>query len=321
MYSQSNAAEILVTLSTNLDDIINKLDARTQAFSFNKLEINKKTIGVIAPIDIPFFRDTFFYAREVGNKLGIEVLTGAPADYNGVQQAKIIDQMVEQGIFGLGLGPVNAPEVRDALNRAQQKGVKVLFFDTDLEGADRLTFIGTDNVEMAKKHAELVGKTLKGEGVLLLSVSHSETMNLNQRVEVFKRTIVKFPGITIADTDIPQTTDIDIRWKSIKEKLLKHPDINCYVCFDSQGYEFTKRIRDELKKNIFSVIVDKLDSSVDQVAKGYITAVLAQRQGLWGELVVRRLYEVTQGKELKDFEDTGTYEINKRNVSVFIEMP
>jgi hypothetical protein len=34
---------------------------------------------------------------------------------------------------------------------------------------------------------------------------------------------------------------------------------------------------------------------------------------------VRRLYDAMHGKTLKDFEDTGTYEINKRNVAVFAE--
>jgi methyl-accepting chemotaxis protein len=319
MYSQSNAAEILVTLSTNLDDIINKLDAKVREFSFKKLAVDKKILGIIACVDIPFFRDTFFYAREVGNKLGIEVLTGAPAEYNGIQQAQMINEMVEKGVFGLGIGPIDTPEVRESITRAMEKGIKIVFFDTDLDGINRLSFIGTDNIEMGKKHAELVGKILKGEGVLLLSVSNSETMNLNQRIEGFKKTITKFPGIRIADLDVPQTPSIDTRWKSIKEKLAQHPDVTCYVCFDSQGDIFVQKIHDELNKNIHSIIVDKLDTSIEQVSKGYVTAILAQRQGLWGELVVRRLYEITQGKELEDFEDTGTYEINKRNVSVFIE--
>jgi ABC-type sugar transport system substrate-binding protein len=67
------------------------------------------------------------------------------------------------------------------------------------------------------------------------------------------------------------------------------------------------------------IAFDKSDESLESIRRGHANAIIAQRQGLWGELIVRRLYDTMHGKNLKDFEDTGTYEINKRNISVFLE--
>ena len=67
------------------------------------------------------------------------------------------------------------------------------------------------------------------------------------------------------------------------------------------------------------ILFDKTEQSLELVRNGCANAIMAQRQGLWGELVVRRLYEAMHGTALKDFEDTGVYEINKRNISVFAD--
>ncbi|MDA3899501.1 MAG: hypothetical protein PF637_03165 [Spirochaetes bacterium] len=79
-----------------------------------------------------------------------------------------------------------------------------------------------------------------------------------------------------------------------------------------------QRLFESGRKNTVTISFDKTDESLDCIKKGYLTAAVAQRQGLWGELIIRRLYEALDSpKEISEFEDTGTYEINTRNVSTF----
>jgi methyl-accepting chemotaxis protein len=91
------------------------------------------------------------------------------------------------------------------------------------------------------------------------------------------------------------------------------------VYIDSQGHYFSERIHKELKKDIVIIIFDKTKQSLETIRNGYANAIIAQRQGVWGEIIVRRLYDVMHGKTLTDIEDTGTYEINKRNLSIFLD--
>jgi ABC-type sugar transport system substrate-binding protein len=226
--------------------------------------------------------------------------------------------LVSRNVYGIGLGPIDTPEVRRSLNNAIEKGVKILFFDTDLAGIKRLSFIGTDNLEAGRQLGKLVVKMTNGSGQILCSTSNQKTLNLAERIDGLKEVVAKNKGMRIVAVDSPDSPDLEIRWKAIRTLLEKYTEINCFVYVEAQGYYFAKRIRETIKRNIIIIAFDKTDQSLESIMKGEINAVLAQRQGIWGELIIHRLHDHIHGKPLKDFEDTGTYEINKRNVSVFV---
>jgi methyl-accepting chemotaxis protein len=317
LYSQTNSAEMMVSLSDDFSEIILKLNSQISGFKFNHLDVSQKIFAVVPCVDIAFFSDTYIYAREAAKKLGIEVICEAPDVYSGEKQAAIIDKLVSGNVYGIGLGPIDTPEVRRALNHAIEKGVKILFFDTDLVGIPRLSFIGTDNLEAGRQLGKLVVKMTNGSGQILCSTSNQKTLNLAERIDGLKEIVAKNKGMRIVAVDSPDSPDLEIRWKAIRSLLEKYTEINCFVYVEAQGYYFAKRIRDTIKRNIVIIAFDKTDQSLESIKKGEINAVLAQRQGIWGELIIHRLHDHIHGKSLKDFEDTGTYEINRRNVSVF----
>lgn len=317
MFSQKNSGEILVQLSSNLDTLISSLDSKISKFNFEKLQTERKAFAVISCIDIPFFKDAFDGAVEVGKKLGVEVLCSAPKEYNVKQQLKLFDEAINKGVRGIGIGPIDAPEMRDAISKAVRKGIKVICFDTDLPGTGRACFIGTDNIKAGRMLGEIVAKTLNGKGRIIGTTANSAQLNLNQRIEGFKQIISKYPDIKLLDIEATGIVDIDGRWKAIKQILQKHGSFDCFVTFDSSGWNFIPRIKSELGISPKAVIFDKSKPAIELLKKGELTAVVAQRPGLWGELVVRRLNDLMLGNKIPELEDTGTYEINKKNVFVF----
>jgi methyl-accepting chemotaxis protein len=319
LYSQTNSAEMMVSLSSDFSDVVTRLNSQLEGLQFVHHETAKKHFAVIPCIDIVFFNDTYSYATEAAAKLGVEVFCKAPPDYDGKQQALIIDEVVRDNIDGLGIGPIDSPEVRRSLVAAIEKGVKVVFFDTDLSEISRLGFIGTDNIQAGRKLGDLAVKLTGGKGQMLCSTSNQTTLNLNERVVGLKEIVARNKGMRIVEINSPNSSNLEVRWQSIAKSLRLHPEIDCFVCVESAGYYFAERIRREFKRNMAIIAFDKSEESLESIRRGYTNAVIAQRQGLWGELIVRRLYDAMHGKELKSFEDTGTYEINKRNLSVFLE--
>lgn len=317
MFSQKNSGEILVQLSSNLDTLISSLDSKISKFNFEKLQTERKAFAVIPCIDIPFFKDAFDGAVEVGKKLGVEVQCSAPKEYNVKQQLKLFDEAVNKGVRGIGIGPIDAPEMRDAISKAVKKGIKVVCFDTDLPGTGRACFIGTDNIKAGRMLGEIVAKTLNGKGRIIGSTANPAQLNLNQRIDGFKQIIGKYSDIKLLDIEATGIVDNDGRWKAIKQILQKHGSFDCFVAFDSGGWNFVPRVKSELGISPKAVIFDKSKPAVELLKKGELTAVVAQRPGLWGELVVRRLNDLMLGNKIPELEDTGTYEINKKNVSVF----
>jgi methyl-accepting chemotaxis protein len=319
LYSQTNSAEMMVSLSSDFSDVVTRLNSQLEGLQFAHHETAKRRFAVIPCIDIVFFNETYKFAKDAAAKLGVDVFCKAPPEYDGKQQALIINQAVKDNVDGLGIGPIDSPEVRRALSAAIEEGMKIVFFDTDLSDIARLGFIGTDNIQAGRKLGDLAVKLTGGKGQMLCSTSNQTTLNLNERVVGLKEIVARNKGMRIVEINSPNSANLEVRWQSIAASLKRHPEINCFVCVESAGYYFAERIRRELKREMIIIAFDKTEESLESIRKGYTNAIIAQRQGLWGELIVRRLYDAMHGKELKDFEDTGTYEINKRNLSVFLD--
>jgi methyl-accepting chemotaxis protein len=316
LYSQTNSAEMMVSLSSDFSDVVTRLNSQLNGFHFARRVVAKKKLAVLACVDIPFFDDTYSYARAAAAKLGVDVQCDAPRGYDGHQQALIIEKMRAEKVEGLGIGPIDSPEVRQSLAAASKQGMKIVFFDTDLSGIPRLSFIGTENKDAGRKLGALAVKLTGGNGQVLLSTSNQTTLNLQERVTGLQEVFNGKKGMRVVGIDSPSSSDLEARWQSISRWLREHPEINCFVCVESMGSYFAEKIRRQ-KKDMIVVLFDKTEQSLELIRSGSANAIMAQRQGLWGELVVRRLYEAMHGKALKDFEDTGVYEINKRNLSVF----
>ncbi|MCR4430910.1 MAG: substrate-binding domain-containing protein [Tepidanaerobacteraceae bacterium] len=318
MYTQTNSVEIMGQLASNLDALIKTLDKKISVFKFNKSEKATTTFAIIPGVDIPFFKDTFDGASEAGRKLGINIEYAAPKKLDAKEQAKLIEEFTEKGVSGIGLGPIDAPEVRNAVSKAIKKRINVIVFDTDLPDSGAKSFIGTDNHQAGKAVGEAVAKMLDKKGGVIVTVSGAQVQqNMKQRLEGFKEAIAKYPGIKILDIDLSDAGNINNRIKNLKNIISRHSGFDCFVCLDSEAWLLVEKLHDELKTGVKCVGFDKTPDTVRLIKEGKLVSVIAQRPRLWGELVVRRLNDLMLGKPIPAFEDTGTFEINRMNVSVY----
>lgn len=317
MFSQINSSEILVQLSESFDSLIKNLDELVNRFNYTKIKTERRSFAIIPCIDIGFFSDTREGAEDAAAKLGVDLIWRAPEKYDSKLQAKLIDEVVEMGVSGIGIGPNDGPEVRESLRRAMEKGVKIVCFDTDIPDIGRDGFIGTDNYKAGMTFGELVVKKLNQKGRIIGTQSKKQTLNNKERMAGFMEVIKKYPDIELIGIYETEENDRDLRWQAVKKFLQEAPDFECFICMDSFGSYAAGKIKEELGKTPVCVVFDKTEYSEKPIRDGY-TTVLAQRPRLWGELCIRRLNELCNGKTIADKEDTGTYEINKSNMKVFI---
>ncbi|HHU63658.1 MAG TPA: substrate-binding domain-containing protein [Clostridiales bacterium] len=317
MYTQNNSIEILLQMAENLRNLIEDVDKKMNTFKFDKLERTTKSFAIIACDDISFFEDTFTGAKEAGRKLGIDILCMAPKNANPHEQARLIDKAVQEGVVGIGLGPIDDQEVRDAITRAIDKGINVVVFDTDLQGVGAKGFVGTDNHKAGKMVGQVVAKALSGKGDIILSLANLVQNNLKQRLEGFKEVIGQYPGIKILEVDAKVYETINDRIDGIKGVIQKYPNFDCLVCMDFESGFIVDRLQRELDINVKYIGFDKNEKTMELIRNDRMVSIIAQRPNLWGELVVRRLNDLMLGKTIPDFDDTGTYEINKKNISVY----
>jgi methyl-accepting chemotaxis protein len=315
MYSQSNSADVLLEMSSNLKKIVDGIDDKLSRYEFTRTQKVKKTFALVVPQRMDFFNDTFKGADEIGSKLDVEVLHVIPETWDRQLQADLIEDCIKKKVDGIAINPISAPEVTEAIKKAVDSGIKVVTFDNDLPNCGVSEFIGTDNFAAGKHIGESTVKCLNGKGRVYISITTSNTENMMARINGFKKAIEKYPDIEIvgmeADNgDVPQRID------AMKQALQDDPHIDCIVYFDYFGAEIMENVLQMVPYNGKMVGFDKTDAGIRLLKAGKLQSMIIQRPKIWGELAIKRLNDLSLGKTVPSFEDAGTFEINKKNVNM-----
>jgi methyl-accepting chemotaxis protein len=318
MLSEKNSGSILSQIARNLDFEIGKLGDTVSVYKFNEANVSNLSFGVISCVDMPIFKDTFESARVAAEKLGVVVECAYPEKgYDPASQSALIRGMIAKGVSGIGISPVVSPEVKSALNDAMTNGIKVLFFDTDMPDVGRAGFMGTDNYNAGKLEGEIAARILRHSGSVICTLPNARQMNFSQRLKGFQDAVAGIPGIRILEVESLGNPDLEMRWKNLKEIIGKHGKFDLLAVFDGRGGQFLPRIRDDFGFKPKAVVFDKTPKNIELLENRYADAIVAQRASLWGEQIVSRLYDLTQGRDIPEKEDTGAFEININNYKIF----
>lgn len=317
MYSQNNSASALAEMSEGLEKLADDVEEKLSKYHFQKKEKKRKTFAVITVQDLAFFEDTFKGAQEIGRNLGANILCKAPVSWGEDFQTPLIEECIEMGVDGIAIGPIDAPKVREAVKKAMNKGIKVIAFDNNLPDSGINEFIGTDNFLAGVSIGEATIKYLNGKGDIIITIANMMSDNFIERVNGFKKAIANYADIRILRVE-PEGGDIPGRSELLIKLVRKYPNVDCIVYMDYQGSDIMERVIEATSYNGKIIGFDKTDNSMKMLQNGVLTSVIVQRPKIWGELAIKRLNDLTQGKEVPAFEDAGTFEINRKNISIYI---
>ena len=131
----------------------------------------------------------------------ITVIVRVMQDMDVQHQLTLIDELVTtEHIDGLALMPLANTLVRDRINTlSEQQGIPVVTFNTDITDANRLAYVGADNIAAGRAAAALLGMVMQGRGsVLPILGQRSGHYADSQRYTGFLSEMAEnFPGIRI----------------------------------------------------------------------------------------------------------------------------
>lgn len=139
-------------------------------------------------------------AKEELAERGVEVLVKEGLSVDAGEQLKAIDELVECGINGLAMMPVESEDIRMRINElAENEKIPVVTFNSDIVGIKRSCFVGMDNKKSGRAAAGLLGMLTKGKGkILIITGSFGNPVN-NFRVEGFVEELKNtYPELEIA---------------------------------------------------------------------------------------------------------------------------
>lgn len=162
-----------------------------------------KRIGVVTQLSgASFMIEVRRGIEEIARKLafqGIEVVMKECPDVDKDMQLKLIDELVEEGIDGLAIMPVDCSSVGLKLNQLiREKGIPVITFNTDIVGVEKLAFVGLDNRKSGRAAAGLLAMMMQKKGSVLGIVGNFSNSAGMQRIDGFTEELKKnFPDMRL----------------------------------------------------------------------------------------------------------------------------
>ncbi len=196
--------------------------------STKQKEQPKKRIAGIVFQEDQFFRLVLFGMRDAAGKNGVELLE-ANSDGKPDKEVQLINTYVVNNVDAIVISPLSAKASVSALQRAHEKGVTIVTYNTTVESDVPDSYVESDQVDLGASTGRAVRayieKNLAGKAkIAIISGRAQVPEQAMMRIDGFKNEIMKLPGVVIvADQDAwlaEQAT------KKVGDILTANPDVD-----------------------------------------------------------------------------------------------
>lgn len=283
----------------------------------------KKIVFAFVPklLDNPVFQVAWNGAQAAVKDFGggkIEVERHAPVKSDAVEQAQIIESLIERKVNGIAISVNDADALKETIDKAMNAGIPVITFDSDAPKSKRIAFYGTNNFNSGKIMGEYLVKDMGKKGKIALLMGTPGAPNLEERKNGLLEYLKDYPGITIAATEYCYD-DVNKAVSVMEAAMQAHRDLKGWVMIGGWGIftpppgPFASKKPGELTVIAF----DALPEELEYVRQGYVQALIGQKLWGWGYESVRLLKTITEGEKPSGVIDSGVDIVTKENVEEY----
>lgn len=254
-------------------------------------------------------------AQDAADSLGIEMKwEGTVTETEIAEQNKIIENMINLGVDGIALAPLNQKAQSKLVAQAVEAGIPVVVFDSGVDGDAHSSFVATDNKQGGAVGASLMIELLEGSGKVMLMRYVQGTGSTEARAEGFSEA-AEAGGLEIVADVYPDTGTIEGAKNVavntlegfIKDNALVLDGIFACNLYSTLGVESAL---EDLRKGGIKVDVrfvgfDTSKRLVEGVQGGTIDGLVAQNPAKMGQLAVDTIAKVVAGEPVDKVIDTG----------------
>lgn len=260
-------------------------------------------------------------AAEIG---GIKTRYTGAVEWTGEAQAKIVENLIAEGVDGIALAVIDAGALSPLINEAMKRGIPVMTFDDTAMDSDQIIFVGTDNYTAGLIEGEEIAKMTNGEGNYIIWVQDLSSANIKLRTKGIRDSLSKYPGMKeLADVQVAgYTPDEGI---AIAESLYQaYPELTITAeCGMNGAIGMYMMMKDTgMDKNaITNIAWTTLPEVVDGMKAGYIHGTVRQNPYVMGYLSAYALKWYIDGKRpSENYFDSGVVMATAETVDTIDEV-
>lgn len=319
--TQDSNAGLLVKMARDLCNKVEFIDSNSKQIQTEDTTTKKKKVAMIWDLDDPFWEPATKEAKKTAKILGYDVKIFAPKTRGNLGTAQMVehlDQILSEDYDAIVISPINDPKVAGRLKKATEQGIKIIFILSTIEGVSYEALVGTNSIQCGVNAGKTVKQLLGNKGEVIVGMwADNKLDSIEKRAEGFISELQNEQNIKINKVDVVGEPSEEEAEKIISKMLNDNPNVDLVFSTNvGWGLAYGKYF-DKHPKNIKVVTVDFTKDVSNYMRKGKITAAIAQRPFIWGSVTLELLADIFDGKDVKKYTDTGTYEVNMNNIQIF----
>lgn len=284
------------------------------------LSSKSKTVAVITKgSDSDFWNDVKNGAFSAATEYNIDItFEGPDSEEDYESQNQMIENAVSKNVGAIVLSAIDYEKNAPAVQKAIDKGIKVITVDSDVDADGKELFIGTDNVSAGKKAAEQAIELCKNKKAVNIGIVNygENTENGKQRLKGFTDYIEKVKNAKVV-ASVNVESNAESATLGAKQLIEENKGINVLIGFNEWSTLGVGCAIKELnlKDEVFGIGFDSNVNCVGMLETGEIDTLIVQNPFSMGYLSVSKAAELLLGNAKTDgVIETDTYVVNRKNM-------
>jgi ribose transport system substrate-binding protein len=278
---------------------------------------HKRVIAVIPKGNADlFWQSVHAGAAKAGKETGVDVVWNGPAseaDYT--VQLQIVDAMINRHVDAIALAPTDRQALVKVVERAADRNVPVVIFDSAVDTQHFVSQVATDNYKAGQMAGERLGKILDGKGKVVIVAVKPGAASTEAREKGFEDIIQqKFPGIRILDKRYGMA--VVAQAMTVSENMLTaHPGLDgIFASNESSTIGAAQALRGRAGK-IKLVGFDWSPTLLDNLNSGIVDSLVIQDPFKMGYQAVMAAVKHLQGEPVTKIVDLAPRLIDRQNLN------
>jgi ribose transport system substrate-binding protein len=278
---------------------------------------HKKVIAVIPKGNSDlFWQSVHAGAVKAARENNVDIAWDGPAtetDY-GVQLQKV-DAMLSRRVDAIALAPIDREALVSVVNRAADRKVPVIIFDSGIDTDRFVAQVATDNYKAGQIAAERMGRILAGKGTVVMVAVKPGAASTEAREKGFEDVIhQKFPAIQILDKRYGMAL-VSQSLLVTENMLTAHPNVDgIFASNESTTIGAAQALRSRPRK-VKLVGFDWSPTLLDDLHSGLVDSLVIQNPFQMGYQAVLTAVKHLQGQPVTKITDLAPRLIDRDNLN------